>query len=98
MTGKGATVSRVTVARTDPAELLRRLLRGRAEADGPLLHVERVPARPGETPHWPGWVPPSLDTYLVHHPQALFGRGVEATVLDPAKPLRAGATPVLRRR
>jgi DEAD/DEAH box helicase domain-containing protein len=24
-----------------------------------------------------------LDTYLVHHPQALFGRPVEATVLDP---------------
>jgi DEAD/DEAH box helicase domain-containing protein len=27
-----------------------------------------------------------LDTYLVHHPEALFGRGVEATVLDPANP------------
>jgi DEAD/DEAH box helicase domain-containing protein len=25
-----------------------------------------------------------LDTYLVHHPNALFGRPVEATVLDPA--------------
>jgi len=24
-----------------------------------------------------------LDTYLVHHPEALFGRPVEATVLDP---------------
>ncbi|WP_432541822.1 DEAD/DEAH box helicase [Kineococcus sp. SYSU DK002] len=24
-----------------------------------------------------------LDTYLVHHPEALFGAGVEATVLDP---------------
>ncbi len=27
-----------------------------------------------------------LDTYLVHHPQALFGRPVEATVLDPDNP------------
>ncbi|HEU0104371.1 MAG TPA: DEAD/DEAH box helicase [Mycobacteriales bacterium] len=27
-----------------------------------------------------------LDTYLVHHPEALFGRSVEATVLDPANP------------
>lgn len=27
-----------------------------------------------------------LDTYLIHHPEALFGRPVEATVLDPANP------------
>jgi DEAD/DEAH box helicase domain-containing protein len=27
-----------------------------------------------------------LDTYLVHHPAALFARPVEATVLDPANP------------
>lgn len=27
-----------------------------------------------------------LDTYLVHHPQAVFGRAVEATVLDPDNP------------
>jgi DEAD/DEAH box helicase domain-containing protein len=27
-----------------------------------------------------------LDTYLVHHPQALFGRPVEAAVLDPSNP------------
>ncbi|HWB34630.1 MAG TPA: Zn-binding domain-containing protein, partial [Rugosimonospora sp.] len=27
-----------------------------------------------------------LDTYLVHHPAALFGRPVEAIVLDPANP------------
>jgi DEAD/DEAH box helicase domain-containing protein len=27
-----------------------------------------------------------LDTYLVHHPDALFRRPVEATVLDPANP------------
>ncbi len=27
-----------------------------------------------------------LDTYLVHHPHAVFGRPVEATVLDPANP------------
>jgi len=27
-----------------------------------------------------------LDTYLVHHPEALFGQSVEATVLDPENP------------
>nr|WP_083977306.1 DEAD/DEAH box helicase [Herbidospora sakaeratensis] len=27
-----------------------------------------------------------LDTYVVHHPEALFGRPVEATVLDPDNP------------
>ena len=27
-----------------------------------------------------------LDTYLVHHPDAVFGRPVESTVLDPANP------------
>ncbi len=27
-----------------------------------------------------------LDTYLVHHPAAMFGRAVEATVLDPSNP------------
>ncbi|MCU1656167.1 MAG: box helicase [Pseudonocardiales bacterium] len=27
-----------------------------------------------------------LDTYLVHHPQAVFGRPIEATVFDPANP------------
>jgi DEAD/DEAH box helicase domain-containing protein len=27
-----------------------------------------------------------LDTYLVHHPEAIFGRPVEATVLDPENP------------
>ena len=27
-----------------------------------------------------------LDTYLAHHPEALFGRPVEATVLDPDNP------------
>ena len=27
-----------------------------------------------------------LDTYLVHHPEALFGRPVETTVLDPSNP------------
>ncbi len=27
-----------------------------------------------------------LDTYLVHHPEALFGRPVETTVLDPTNP------------
>ncbi|WP_431871104.1 DEAD/DEAH box helicase [Nocardiopsis eucommiae] len=27
-----------------------------------------------------------LDTYLAHHPEAIFGRSVEATVLDPENP------------
>ncbi|HET7398713.1 MAG TPA: DEAD/DEAH box helicase [Intrasporangium sp.] len=27
-----------------------------------------------------------LDTYVVHHPEAIFGRGVEATVVDPDNP------------
>ncbi len=31
-----------------------------------------------------------LDTYLVHHPEALFGRPVEATVLDPSNPYVLG--------
>jgi DEAD/DEAH box helicase domain-containing protein len=31
-----------------------------------------------------------LDTYLVHHPEALFDRQVEATVLDPANPYVLG--------
>ena len=31
-----------------------------------------------------------LDTYLVHHPTALFGRPVEATVLDPGNPYVLG--------
>jgi DEAD/DEAH box helicase domain-containing protein len=31
-----------------------------------------------------------LDTYLVHHPEALFGRGVEAAVLDPTNPYVLG--------
>jgi DEAD/DEAH box helicase domain-containing protein len=31
-----------------------------------------------------------LDTYLVHHPRALFGRPVEATVLDPSNPYVLG--------
>ncbi|MEV8504320.1 DEAD/DEAH box helicase [Actinoplanes sp. NPDC051475] len=31
-----------------------------------------------------------LDTYLVHHPDALFGRPVEVTVLDPANPYVLG--------
>ncbi|HEX5598080.1 MAG TPA: DEAD/DEAH box helicase [Micromonosporaceae bacterium] len=31
-----------------------------------------------------------LDTYLVHHPEALFGRPIEAAVLDPANPYVLG--------
>ncbi len=31
-----------------------------------------------------------LDTYLVHHPEALFGRPIESVVLDPANPYILG--------
>jgi DEAD/DEAH box helicase domain-containing protein len=31
-----------------------------------------------------------LDTYLVHHPEAMFGRAVESTVLDPSNPYVLG--------
>ncbi|GAB3206443.1 DEAD/DEAH box helicase [Marinactinospora endophytica] len=31
-----------------------------------------------------------LDTYLVHHPEAIFGRTVESTVLDPDNPYVLG--------
>jgi DEAD/DEAH box helicase domain-containing protein len=31
-----------------------------------------------------------LDTYLVHHPEAIFGAGVEATVCDPSNPYVLG--------
>lgn len=31
-----------------------------------------------------------LDTYLVHHPESLFGRPVEATVFDPGNPYVLG--------
>ena len=31
-----------------------------------------------------------LDTYLVHHPEAIFGAGVEATVCDPGNPYVLG--------
>ncbi|MEW1954448.1 DEAD/DEAH box helicase [Terrabacter sp. NPDC080008] len=27
-----------------------------------------------------------LDTFVVHHPEAIFGRGIEATVVDPENP------------
>ena len=37
-----------------------------------------------------------LDTYLVNHPDALFGQPVEATVFDPDEPLRPRAPPVRR--
>ncbi|GAA3091463.1 hypothetical protein GCM10020254_40580 [Streptomyces goshikiensis] len=39
-----------------------------------------------------------LDTYLVHHPEALFRQPVEATVLDPDNPYVPGPAPVRGRR
>ena len=35
-----------------------------------------------------------LDTYLVHHPEALFDQPVESTVLDPDNPYVLGPAPV----
>ncbi|GAA5127930.1 DEAD/DEAH box helicase [Pseudonocardia adelaidensis] len=44
--------------------LLRRVLAGceapDGDATGPLRHAVRLPARPGRTADWPGWVPPPL--------------------------------------
>ena len=37
-----------------------------------------------------------LDTYLVHHPEAMLGAPVEALRARPDQPLRAGAAPGLR--
>ena len=31
-----------------------------------------------------------LDTYLVHHPEAVFGRPIEAAVIDPTNPYILG--------
>ena len=37
-----------------------------------------------------------LDTYVVHHPEVVFGQPVEATVLDPDNPHVLGAAPCSR--
>jgi DEAD/DEAH box helicase domain-containing protein len=59
----------VTIVAPEPTELLERLVRGRSSA--PLTHVERVPARPGESTAWPGWVPDEVRA-------AFTARGVTA--------------------
>ena len=53
---------------------------GRAGPGGPAARRSRVLVARDDP----------LDTYLVHHPEALFGRPVEATVLDPANPYVLG--------
>ena len=59
--------------------------------DGRLLHVERVPARPGRTAPWPGWADPEL--------VAGYGRlGVEAPwehQVDAAESVWAGRHTVI---
>src|SRR5690349_16150135 len=55
----------------DPGRLLDRLVPAAGDADGPLTHVERVPARTGRTAPWPDWVPASIRA-------ALADRGITA--------------------
>jgi DEAD/DEAH box helicase domain-containing protein len=53
----------VSVAAPEPADLLDRLANGRG-TDNRITHVERVPARAGETAPWPPWVPGELHAAL----------------------------------
>ncbi len=56
----------------EPAELVRRLTAGRAgDDDGPVTHLERIPARAGAELTWPAWVPVPLQA-------ALASRGIKA--------------------
>jgi DEAD/DEAH box helicase domain-containing protein len=57
----------VTLLAPEPAELLDRLVSGRGRHpadDGPLTHVEHVPARPGVTVAWPEWIAADLRAAL----------------------------------
>ena len=67
MTSPAASAPRLV----DPAQLLDRLVAGAPDGEGPLTHVERVPARPGRTARWPSWVPDGLRA-------ALADRGIPA--------------------
>ncbi len=78
----------MTVVRLEPAELLQRLLRGR---EGPLVHVERVAARPGQAVQWPAWVRPDLRA-------SLAVRGIDAPwrhQVEAAESVRAGENVVV---
>jgi DEAD/DEAH box helicase domain-containing protein len=56
MTSPAASAPRLV----DPARLLATLAATSPGGDGPLTHVERVPARPGHTAEWPSWLPDEL--------------------------------------
>lgn len=76
------------MVKTKPADLLRHMLDGR---DGPLLHVRHMPARPGQTAQWPGWLPADLVA-------ALAARGITAPwrhQVEAADLVRAGVHVVL---
>ncbi|HEX3812181.1 MAG TPA: DEAD/DEAH box helicase [Mycobacteriales bacterium] len=45
-------------------ELLDRVLAGSASGDGPITHVEQIPARAGQATEWPDWVPELLSDRL----------------------------------
>lgn len=63
--------SAVVTSSPEPAELLWRLTAGHQDPSGPVTHVERIPARAGESLPWPDWVPAQLQA-------ALAQRGIKA--------------------
>ncbi|MDQ1615068.1 MAG: box helicase protein, partial [Actinomycetota bacterium] len=58
-TGEAPGASGTGAVRWDAGDLLERLAAGSSRQDR-LLHVERVPARPGVVAEWPEWADPGL--------------------------------------